>query len=56
MLARIFIAIVLGVSFLGWVLYRLLIKKDLKKHLTEFYFGLFFIGIWVLIYWLITKD
>jgi hypothetical protein len=37
--------------FIGWILHRFFIKKDLKNHLNEFYFGLFFIGIWVVIYY-----
>jgi high-affinity Fe2+/Pb2+ permease len=37
--------------FLGWFLYRLLIKKDARKNLNEILFGFFFIAIWVLLFW-----
>ena len=39
------------VLFLGWVLYRLFIKKDLKNNLDSFYIGMFFIVLWGVIYW-----
>ncbi len=51
---RVFGGIVLIAAFVLWVLYRLLIKKDLKQNLTTI--GLFstFIAIWIAIYlWLI---
>jgi len=40
----------LTIAFVGWVIYRLLIKKDLKKHQTELFGGVFFIGLWIVIY------
>jgi hypothetical protein len=49
---RIFLPIGFLVIFVGWVLYRLLIKKDLQRNRNNFYLGLFFIIIWVLIYFL----
>lgn len=39
--------------FVGYVAYLLLVKKDLRQFKTVFYPGLFFIGIWVLLYLLI---
>ncbi len=44
----------LVIAFIGWILYRLLIKKDLKKNLNNLYLGLFFIGAWVLFYFFIV--
>ena len=51
---RLFIPGILGIIFIGWLFYRL-IKKDIKNHLNDMYFGFFFIGIWVLIYWLMIR-
>lgn len=47
---RLYIPIAFVVLFLGWFLYRLLITKDIKKHLNELYMGLIFMGVWALIY------
>lgn len=44
------VAIGLTIVFLGWILYRLFIKKDLRKNLNNLYFGLFFVAIWVAYY------
>ncbi len=41
--------IIIG-AFLGWTLWRWLIKRDLKQHMQAFYVYLFFAGIWGLIY------
>ncbi|WP_193553751.1 hypothetical protein [Flavobacterium silvisoli] len=50
---RIFMPIVFFILFAGWVLYRLLLKKDLLKHKAELYLGIFFIAVWaVLYYWI----
>ncbi len=39
--------------FVCWVLYRLIIKKDLRQHLPGLYAGVLFIAIWTVIYvWL----
>ena len=35
--------------------YRLIIKKDLKKNLNNLYLGLFFIGVWALLYFFIVE-
>lgn len=50
----IWMAIGLTIVFIGWILYRLLIKKDLSKNLNSLYLGLFFIGTWVLFYFFIV--
>lgn len=52
---RIYAGIVLAIAFFGWTLYRLLIKKDLKKNLPAFYMGVFFMAVWGLIYWAIMS-
>ncbi len=50
---RIFMPVVFIILFAGWVLYRLLLKKDLLKHKAELYLGIFFIAVWaVLYYWI----
>ena len=53
---RIFTPIIFIVLYVAWILYRLIIKKDLKKNLNTVYLGLFFIGIWAILYWVILKD
>lgn len=50
---RIGMALGLLALFLGWVLYRLLVKRDLKKHKGTLALGGLFIGIWGLLYGLI---
>ena len=54
-MSRILMAIGLTVVFLGWILYRLIVKKDLKKNLNNMYLGFFFIGTWVLFYFFIVE-
>lgn len=41
--------------FIGWTLYRLIIKKDLKQNLDNFYLGLFFIAVWALIFFFMLR-
>ncbi len=48
---RLLIPIVFIVLFFIWALYRTFITKDIKKQLNTVYLGLFFIGIWVMMYW-----
>jgi FtsH-binding integral membrane protein len=50
-----FIAIGLIIVFVAYVLYLLIIKKDLKKLKIVLYPGLFFIAIWVVIYYFLLK-
>lgn len=56
MLTRFFIVTCIGIAFIIWFFYRLLVKKDLRKHLNELFFGMFFLGFWVLIYWWVTSE
>lgn len=51
----IWMAIGLAIVFVGWILYPLLIKRDLSENLNSLYLGLFFIGIWVLFYFFIVE-
>lgn len=50
---RLVFPIVFAVLFIGWLLYRLLIKKDIKKQMNTVYLGLFFFAIWAILYFLI---
>lgn len=47
---RVYLPILFFAVFVGWILYRLLIKKDMQRHLNTLYLGLTFTGIWLLIY------
>lgn len=53
---RIYAGIGVGIAMIGWFLYRFLIKRDLKNHLNELSTGLFFIGVWFLIYWFLLRS
>lgn len=52
---RVYIPIALLVVFLCWVLYRLIVKKDLRQHMNTVYFGMFFAAIWAVIYFVAVK-
>jgi len=41
--------------FIGWILYRLFVKRDLKENLNNLYIGLSFTGIWIVIYYLLLE-
>ncbi len=50
---RAFAIPILFVAFIVWILYRAIIKKDLKQHLNDLYLGIFFFAIWaVIVYFL----
>lgn len=53
---RIYLPLVLITLFIGWVLYRLLIKRDLKQQLNTVYLGVFFIAVWGVIYTFIFQN
>ena len=53
---RLYIPIAFLVIFIAWLLYSWLIKKDLRKNLNTVFLGLFFIGIWAVIYLFIFKN
>jgi ABC-type uncharacterized transport system permease subunit len=50
-----YMAIGLAIVFIGWIFYRLLIKKDLSENLNSLYLDYFFIAIWVLFYFLLLN-
>ena len=52
---RMYITILFFAIFIGWLLYRLLIMKDLKRNLNTVYVGLTFTGVWILIYFFLLK-
>ena len=54
-MARAFMPIIFLIVFLFWILYRLLIKKDLRQNLNSLYAGLFFVAVWAVIYLLWIK-
>ena len=41
---------IMSVLFIGWILYRTLITKDIRKYKTEIFGGFFFIAVWAVIY------
>jgi len=47
---RVFAPIVFAALFLGWLLYRIFIAKDVKKYKNEVFGGFFFIVVWLVIY------
>jgi high-affinity Fe2+/Pb2+ permease len=53
-MSRVVMVIGLVIAYIGWILYHLLIKKDLKKNLNNVYLGLFFIVVWVLFYFFVV--
>lgn len=55
MFSKFFIATGLIIAFIGWASYHFFIQKNLKQSLNEFFFGLFFIGVWMTIIWLILR-
>ena len=56
MFFRFIIAAILGICFLGWSIHHIFFKKDFDKYRNEFFFGLFFFGVWALIYWWMTRT
>jgi len=47
---RIIMAPIMAIIFIGWVLYRAFIVKDIKKYKTEVFGGFFFIAIWIVLF------
>lgn len=50
-----FIPIGLIVLFIAYVLYLIITKKKLKNHKQILYPGLFFIGVWAVMYFFLLK-
>lgn len=45
------------VLYIGWIIYRWLLKKDIKQHKNEFSVFSFFIVVWALLYyWFFFKE
>ncbi|MCE3278909.1 MAG: hypothetical protein K0S44_1100 [Bacteroidetes bacterium] len=53
---RLYMPLAFLVLFIGWILYRLLVKRDLKKNLNGVYMGLFFIEVWSVIFYLCLNN
>lgn len=50
---RIYIPLALLAVFSAWVVYRLFVKRDLKKQVNNLMLGGFFFAVWGLIYFLL---
>lgn len=53
---RILYGLVFIPLYLAWVVYRMFIKKDLCKHLNDFYGLSFFIAVWLIIYYFLFRK
>ncbi|MDP4630703.1 MAG: class A beta-lactamase, subclass A2 [Flavobacteriales bacterium] len=53
---RIYLPIAFAVLFILWVLFQLIVKRDLKKHLNTVYLGLFFGVVWAVIYFFVLTP
>lgn len=49
---RIYGGVFIGLIFLMWLVYHLLIKRDLKQNMTALYVYSSFIAVWGIIYFL----
>lgn len=50
---RLVTPIIFGGAFIVWLVYHGVIKKDIRQHWGDLGFGVFFLGVWALLYWLI---
>jgi hypothetical protein len=56
-MTRFHLGFVFLVLYVGWVIYRALIKKDIRQHKNDFYALTFFTVVWLLIYsWFFYKE
>jgi len=53
---RIYLPIAFATLFILWILFRLIVKRDLKKHLNTVYLGLFFGVVWAVIYYFVLAS
>ena len=53
---RIYLPIAFAVLFILWILFRLIVKRDLKKHANTVYLGLFFGVVWAVIYFFVLSP
>jgi hypothetical protein len=52
---KIYVGVGLLIAFIGWLLLRLIIKRDLKQHIDDLYAWIFLIVVWFLIYWFLLR-
>ncbi|AEE48409.1 hypothetical protein Halhy_0499 [Haliscomenobacter hydrossis DSM 1100] len=52
---RLYAGLILFACFIGWALYRLLVKRDLGAHKIHLQVGLCFMSAWALIYWFLLS-
>lgn len=50
-MGRLIMVLGLAALFIGWLLYRGLVKRDLQQHKGTLALGTMFMGIWGLLYW-----
>lgn len=54
------VRIVLGFAFiplyLGWLVYRMFIKKDIRQHMNDLYGLSFFIAVWLIIFYFLFRK
>lgn len=55
MTLKIIMPIAFLLLFTGWILFRLVIKKDLRANLNDLYIGLFFVVVWALLYFFVFR-
>jgi beta-lactamase class A len=55
-MSRIYLPIAFAALFILWILFRLIVKRDLKKHLNTVYLGLFFGVVWTVIYFFVLTP
>ncbi len=53
---RIYLPIAFAALFILWILFRLIVKRDLNKHLNTVYLGLFFGVVWTVIYFFVLTP
>lgn len=53
---RIYLPIAFATLFILWILFRLIVKRDLKKHVNTVYLGLFFGVVWAVIYFFVLTP
>jgi hypothetical protein len=46
----------LAIAFVYWILYHLLIQRDLKKHLAELALAFTFFAIWTIVYFAVINS
>ncbi len=45
-----FITPILAITFIGWIFYHWLFKKDMRKYRKELLIGLVFLAVWGVVY------